>query len=133
MGIRLPGGNDDGLLLGKCAERRQGQLQWQFPCGTTAKGPYKQTTTKVGSYAANPWGLYDMHGNVWEWCADRYGSYPSGSITDPTGPSSGSNRVCRGGSWLNYARNCRSGNRCNVLDPGGRDSLGFRVALVPVQ
>ena len=103
------------------------------PCGTTAKGLYKQNTTRVGSYSANPWGFFDMHGNVWEWCADWYGSYPTGSVTDPKGPSAGSIRVYRGGSWYRSARICRSASRVG-LDPDFLFSdLGFRVALVPVQ
>ena len=84
-------------------------------------------THPVGQKRANPWGLYDMIGNVWVWCQDRYGDYPGGSVTDPTGPSSGSDRVIRGSGWLNSARHCRSAHRLNY-DPGDRyDSIGFRL------
>jgi formylglycine-generating enzyme required for sulfatase activity len=71
-------------------------------------GIYLVRTTAVGSYAPNTFGLYDMVGNVWEWCLDRYGSYASGSVANPTGPSSGFVRVIRGGSWYDLGRNCRS-------------------------
>ncbi len=97
-----------------------------YPYGSASKGKYRQQTTDVGTFPPNAFGLYDMHGNVWEWCHDRYGDYPSGSVTDPMGPDSGSNRVDRGGSWINSAKNCRSARR-NGVSPGGRGSvLGFR-------
>ena len=86
-------------------------------------------TAKVGSYLANVWGLYDMHGNVFEWCLDWEGYYP-GTVTDPLGAASGPYRVLRGGSWLNeYAVGCRSAYRFNS-GPSYRSSLyGFRAAM----
>jgi sulfatase modifying factor 1 len=97
------------------------------------KGIYLGTTTPVGSYAANPWGLYDMIGNVWEWCQDWFDVYPGGSVVDPQGPATGSGRVVRGGGWPIIARGCRSAFRAwgppDVRDSGG----GFRVVLAPSQ
>ena len=84
-------------------------------------------THSVGQKTANAWGLYDMAGNVWEWCHDWYGTYPTSSVTDPVG-TSGSYRVGRGGSWYYYAYDARAANRF-VGSPGNRAfSLGFRLA-----
>ena len=83
----------------------------------------------MGSYAANPWGFFDMHGNVWEWCSDWKANYPNGPLTDPTGPASGSDRVERGGSWNAYGRHLRSAKR-HYSTPGTRySSLGFRAGF----
>ena len=99
-----------------------------YPCGTTVKGPYRETTVQVGSYPANAWGFCDMHGNVWEWCNDWYGQYPTGSVTDPLGSSSGDYRVLRGGSWSNEARNCRSAYRGGNRPGDDRKwVIGFRL------
>ena len=97
-----------------------------YPCGTTAKGQFKGETTSVGSYGANPWGFFDMHGNVYEWCQDWYGSY-NADATDPQGPASGGYRVLRGGGWRDDARYCRSASRAR-RNPGYRDgNFGFRL------
>ena len=76
----------------------QANCNGNFPYGTDKKGPYLEKTTHVGKYPANAWGLHDMHGNVWEWCAYWYGDYPNGAIRDPEGVSNGELRVLRGGS-----------------------------------
>jgi formylglycine-generating enzyme required for sulfatase activity len=92
------------------------------------KGPYLKSTCRVGSYPSNALGLADMHGNVWEWCADWYGPYPEGSVTNPSGPPEGSKRVSRGGSWAYSAWHCRSACR-HEEDPGKpEDFRGFRLA-----
>jgi formylglycine-generating enzyme required for sulfatase activity len=82
----------------------------------------------VGSYPANPFGLYDISGNVWEWCHDGYGAYPGGSVNNPTGALSGSSRVVRGGDWFYSATYCRSAFRGFRFPPDVRDDfIGFRV------
>jgi formylglycine-generating enzyme len=102
-----------------------------YPYGGAAKGPYLGTTTKVGSYAPNAWGLYDMHGNVWEWCLDWYGTYPGGSVTDPRGPTTGKYRVIRGGGWISSGRDCRSADRDDFWPDQRNLLIGFRPVLAP--
>jgi formylglycine-generating enzyme required for sulfatase activity len=120
------------------------EAQWEYACraGTTTAYYFGDTLTKeqanfdgnktseVGSYPANAWGLYDMHGNVYEWCMDWYGDYPSGSVTDPTGAVEGSDRVLRGGYWNTDAKSCRSALRIDGAPSYRSDDCGLRVSLV---
>ncbi|MCL2808715.1 MAG: formylglycine-generating enzyme family protein [Treponema sp.] len=119
------------------------EAEWEYACraGTTtayntgntitsnnANFNYnRSTTTNVGSFPPNQWGLFDMHGNVWEWCWDWYGDYSFVNTTDPMGASSGSDRVLRGGSWLLSAADLRSAGR-DYDTPSNRNNIyGFRL------
>jgi hypothetical protein len=87
-----------------------------------------QQTLPVRGKAANPWGLYDLLGNVWEWCQDWYGRYHAVDAADPTGPDVGSYRVLRGGSWGSSARGVRAANRRRYPPDYRNDRLGFRLS-----
>jgi len=120
------------------------EAEWEYACraGTTGDwygdldsvawyGPNGGGRTHpVGQKQANDWGLYDMLGNVYEWCEDWKDAYPSGHVTDPRGPSSGSFRVVRGGSWLIHANRARSYFRDFLGPDDRRDDVGFRVVAV---
>jgi formylglycine-generating enzyme required for sulfatase activity len=143
-----------GRIPAGCAYRLPTEAEWEYACraGTTTPFYYGNDTTNytallthawfadnspgtmpVGQKPANPWGLFDMGGNVWEWCQDWYDTaYSGGSATDPQGPSSGTTRVLRGGSWLDDARFCRSA--CRIGDDPAvavYSNYGFRVVLAP--
>jgi formylglycine-generating enzyme required for sulfatase activity len=125
------------------------ESEWEYACraGTitayswgnsiaTANASYISSglsqTPDVGQYAANPWGFFDMHGSLWEWTADRYiAAYPTGTVTDPLGPESGSTRVLRGGSWVHPADFARSANRGWDEPNDSFNYLGFRLSLRP--
>ena len=97
--------------------------------GDGVKGEYRQTTTSVGTFKANAWGLYDMHGNVCQWCSDGYAEYPTQETANPLGLDGASSRVLRGGSWGGTPLYCRSADRDGVA-PGTRSVVvGFRVCL----
>lgn len=110
----------------------QANFNGGYPYGSGKKGPDLSKTIEVKSYAANDYGLYDMHGNVWEWCDDWYGEKLTGGV-DPTGAKTGSDRVRRGGSWRNLGKYCRSACRGRIMLGDRGDALGFRLAAVPVE
>ena len=90
-------------------------------------GEYRQTTVEVGSFAPNPWGLYDCHGNVNEWCWDYYGEYDPENKTDPTGAESGTRHIYRGGGWNDFAKNMRSAYRAAGQADMASYNLGVRL------
>ena len=118
---------------GNSATSTQANFKGTYPYGGGASGPNLQQTTDIGQYAANPWGFFDMQGNVWEWVSDWKANYLTGAQTDPEGPASGSDRVVRGGSWRPGGTYLRSAER-GYDAPGARNNLiGFRVGFQPVQ
>ncbi|MBL9170173.1 MAG: formylglycine-generating enzyme family protein [Verrucomicrobiales bacterium] len=132
-----------------CVYRLPTEAEWEYACRawTTTRFSYGDdpgytnlanyawyvsnsghTTRAVGEKLPNPWGLYDMHGGLWEWCQDWYGPYPGGQVTNPQGPTSGTYRVYRGGSWGCRPEKCRSAIR--EANPEGETGyVGFRVVL----
>src|SRR5262249_53242193 len=110
----------------------QANFDGDYPLGEAVKGPYLERLCPVGSYRANAFGVFDLHGNVWEWCLDWYeGNYYKNSPKkDPQGPESGDGHVLRGGSWSDFGFNCRSAFR-NFDAAGVRYyNIGFRVYCV---
>ncbi len=109
----------------------QANYDGEFPYKNYPKGKDSEKTTPVGSYRPNAWGLYDMHGNVWEFCQDWYDQkyYAKSPSTNPQGPSTGSSRILRGGGWYLGGRDCRSANRRPARLSERDLNIGFRIVL----
>ena len=116
------------FAFGMSLSSYQANVDGTTPAGRTKKGPYLARTCPVGSYGPNAFGLYDMHGQVWEWCSDWWDPDYLGPTVDPTGPPQGSRHVMRGGSWYHYPHVCRSAARIRYAEEVGYDN-GFRVVM----
>lgn len=126
-------GTQTATAFGDTMTSSQANFDGATQYNVAASGSKIGKTSAVGSYAPNAWGIYDMHGNVWEWCWDRYEKdyYAKSPSKDPQGPAAGTNRVLRGGSWINYGRFMRSACRSSA-SPTSRDALfGFRLVRRP--
>ncbi len=118
--------------FGKELNGKQANCDGNYPYGTDVKGPKLNRTCVVGKYPPNAWGLYDMHGNVRQWCSDYYFSkYDLKNVKDPTGPATGPTRVLRGGAWDDFPKNCRSAYRDSFSQTPHSGYIGFRVVMVP--
>ena len=128
---------------GKCLSSEEGKFTLRAPWAGCPREKYSANTIPVGTLKPNQWGLYDMHGNVMEWCMDKYGAYPTDHVTDYRGSPSGGYRVCRGGSYSDRVDNCRSAarfsahpseNLASQVEKKHRSTMGFigfRVVKTP--
>jgi formylglycine-generating enzyme required for sulfatase activity len=117
--------------FGATISTEQANYEGDSTYGKSKKGIYREETTVVGSFSPNAWGLYDMHGNVWEWCEDWYdsGYYKSSPAIDPVNREKAGGRVCRGGSWYRIPQGCRSASRGGGEPDNRGADLGFRIAV----
>lgn len=114
--------------FGENITTEQVNFNGNFPYKGGKKGKYRERTVPVKALPQNQWGLYQMHGNVWEWCADCYGEYPAGPVIDPDGPASGESRVLRGGGWSDVGWYVRSAIRDGFNPDYGDSGTGFRFS-----
>ncbi len=124
-------GTSTPFSFGEDIDPEQVNYDGNYPYRGNKKGLYRQETVPVATLPPNPWGLYEMHGNVLEWCADWYGKYPDGPVEDPHGPEAGERRVLRGGSWIDYGRHVRSADRSHWEPDDRYGFIGFRLARGP--
>jgi formylglycine-generating enzyme required for sulfatase activity len=120
-------GSSTPFAFGNCLSASQSNYDGRRPLNGCNKEQYRKKPVKVASFSPNAWGLYDMHGNVWEWCADWYGEYPQSAVVDPLGPEKANRRVLRGGSWDNGGRYVRSAYRYGYKPTRRFRHYGFRV------
>ena len=122
-------GTDTPFNTGETISADQANYNADVTYGNGRQGVYREKTTPVGNFAANAFGLYDMHGNVCEWCFDWYGRYVIADADDRQGPPSGRFRILRGGCWSYYPENCRSATRKEDYPRRRYEYFGFRVVL----